>query len=440
MSVQTPQSVLILGTGLAGLAAACYLSRQGHRITLLNYPNWHDTYGFAPTDHAPILFGRHQATWRLLRTIASETAPHEDQTVPLEFRLLDGRIAAYRSTPLPGALQWMTSLFSFQGLDWQDRWKLFSHLEQIWEQAQTLPADLDNRLADEWLASIGQSQQARKQIWAPLIQWLTGNALECLSAAIFVRQLSTVFLGRTMDARLTYLQGSVGNRFFGPLNRLVEEHGTGIRHQTEMPTLRFGSNGVSGVQLRDGTLLQAQWYLAALPHRSLLSLLPERLLTRYAYFAHIGELETLPEIAVQCTRRAPTPAPRLILLAGRPFQRLAIIPSRRDQTCYRLSAIQNPALMELPDQELLTIGNAELRTLFPDMERHETLSGDIYRTDEAALSLKPGATLLRPIQQSPIPNLLVAGAWTDTGWPANIESAILSAERCVEIILARKGA
>jgi uncharacterized protein with NAD-binding domain and iron-sulfur cluster len=61
----------------------------------------------------------------------------------------------------------------------------------------------------------------------------------------------------------------------------------------------------------------------------------------------------------------------------------------------------------------------------------------ISRHDQAALSLNPGAALIRPIQQSPVKNLVIAGAWTDTGWPANIESAIVSAVRCAEIIAGR---
>jgi hypothetical protein len=33
--------------------------------------------------------------------------------------------------------------------------------------------------------------------------------------------------------------------------------------------------------------------------------------------------------------------------------------------------------------------------------------------------------------------MLVAGAWTDAGWPANLESALVSARRCVETITGR---
>jgi hypothetical protein len=429
--------VLILGAGLTGLAAAYFLGQQGYRVTLLDHPAWQDGYGTDTADAAPMLFGCHRKTRSLLRAIEQSGTVQPDATIPLEFRLPDGRVEAYRSTHLPGALQWMTSLFGFHGLAWHDRWKLFSHLEQIWEQAASLPADLDNRIADEWLTSIGQSPEARERIWSPLIQWLTGNALGRLSAAVFVRQLSTVFLGHTMDARLTCLHGSVEDRFIAPMKRAMEKHSATILPQTQIPDLRFGQDSISGIRLFDGSLLRAQWYVAALSHRKLPALLPEHLLTRYAYFAQLGELETLTEIAVQFTCRSTIPSPRLLLLAGRPFHQLTVTSHGHQTLRYRLSAIGHPSLMKLGDGELTALGRTELRTLVQGIE-HNALSFDgISRHDQAALSLNPGAALIRPIQQSPMKNLVIAGAWTDTGWPANIESAIVSAMRCAEIIAGR---
>jgi len=434
--VTTPaeQTVLILGAGLTGLAVAHFLDRQGYRVTLLDHPDWQDGYGLNATDTAPLQFGRYQAAWRLLHSIEHATSSQLDRTVPLEFRLPDGRITAYQSTHLPGALQWMTSLFSFHGLAWQDRWTLFSHLEQIWEEAQTLPADLDNRLADEWLASIGQSQTARQSIWNPLIRWLTGNELGRLSATMFVQQLSTLFLGRTMDARLTYLHGSIKDRFLAPLKETLGRQDVQFLSLTETPILRFGPDGFSGVRLHDRSVLQAQWYVAALSHRTLLPLLPERLLTRYAYFAQISELEILPQVAVEFTEHSTMASPRLLLLADRPFQSLTVAPSGPTEIRYRLSAIGNSAMMELDDDRLTSLGRTELNLLTPEIGQKDPPSAAVNREPQAALSLKPGAALLRPIQQSPMGNLLIAGAWTDTGWPANIESAIVSAQRCADII------
>jgi len=50
--------------------------------------------------------------------------------------------------------------------------------------------------------------------------------------------------------------------------------------------------------------------------------------------------------------------------------------------------------------------------------------------------LRPGTASLRPLPQSPFPNLFLAGDWTDTGLPATLESAILSGDRCAEAIVA----
>lgn len=434
MTTPSPRTVLILGAGLTGLTAAYHLVQLGYRVTLLDHPAWQDGFQLNVSDRAPILFGCQHETWKLFGMLSDGTLSQGDPAIPLEFLLPDGHVVAYRSAHLPGALQWMMSLFGFRGLAWHDRWTLFSHLEQIWEQAQALPADLDSRVADEWLTLIGQSREARECVWAPLAQWLTGNALVRLSAATFVRLLSTIFLGQALDAELTLMNGTIGEQFVTPITVALERHGIQIRSQPHLPDLRFEETGIAGVRLRNGTLLEARWYLAALSHRHLLTLLPERLLTRYAYFAQLNDLETLSASTVRFTSHTSMQRPRLLLLAGRPFDQLIITPAGSQATSCRLSAIGNPALLELNDDQLIDLGRRELHALAPQVGQGVKSSGEIFRDNHAALSLRPGAALLRPIQQSPVTNLLVAGAWTDTGWPANIESAVVSARRCAEII------
>ncbi|MDF0651671.1 MAG: FAD-dependent oxidoreductase [Nitrospira sp.] len=430
------QTVLILGAGLAGLTTAYHLSQLGYQVTLLDHPDWLDGFRTDASQPAPIVLGCHHETRLVLRGLDREGSSETDRTIPLEFRLPDGRIVPYQSARLPGAFQWMMSLFSFHGLSWQDRWRLFSHVEQIWEEALALPADLENRTADEWLTAIGQSSEAQKRIWAPLAQWLTGNELERLSAATFVHLLSTVFLRDASDARLTQLPDTVDHQFIAPMKQTLQQGNVRIVSLTHRPTLRFGQTAINEVRLNDDSRLLANRYVIALSYQNLLQLLPERLLTRYAYFAQITELKSLSGIVIRLTRPATTQRPRLLLLPGRPFHQLTSTTLESGEVEYRLSAAGN-SLMESDDDQLFAGAHTELSMLFPAITGEDVTSRTIFREHHAALLLAPGAARLRPLQQSPITNLLVTGAWTDTGWPANLESALVSARRCAELILSR---
>ena len=433
MTAPLPHTVLVLGAGLAGLATAYHLHRQGYHITLLDHPDWLDGFRTDASQPAPIVLGCHHETRRVLRALDQERSPEADRTIPLEFRLPDGRIAPYQSARLPGAFQWMMSLFSFHGLSWQDRWRLFSHVEQIWEQAQTLPADLENRTAEEWLTATGQSPDARERIWGPLAQWLAGNALARLSAATFVHLLSTVFLRDASDARLRHLAGSIDQRFMTPMKRAFQQSDVRIVCLTHRPTLRFGQTGVSEVRLHDDTRLRANRYVLALSYQNLLPLLPERLLTRYAYFAQITELKSLSGVVIQLVCTATEAKPRLLLLSGRPFHQLTGTSFHSGEIGYQLSAVGN-TLAELNNDQLIAAAQTEICELFSETARDDVIARSVFREHHAALSLTPGVARLRPLQQSPIRNLFVAGAWTDTGWPANLESALVSAHRCGELI------
>lgn len=436
MTLPSSQTVLIIGAGLAGLATAYQLHKQGYQVTLLEYPDWPDGFRTNASDPTAITLGCHHETTRMLQKLAQGTDSNFDQTIPLEFRLPNGQTAPYQSARLPGAFQWMMSFFSFQGLSWQDRWRLFSHVEQIWEQAETLPTDLENRTADEWLTSTGQSAEGRERIWAPLAQWLTGNALARLSAATFVHTLSTVFLGDASDARLTYRSGTIDQRLLTPLKEILLQNNVRFIPLTQPPHIRFEPDGVQDIRLHDGTTLQASSYISALSYHYLLRLLPERFLTRYAYFAHLTELQSQSEIVVQLTVHTTSQPPRFLLLSGKPFHRLTRSSAGPQETAFRLTGAET-SLMEFEDQ-VMNAAQAEVSGLLPNAPVGDITSRQIFLEHHAALLLAPGAAQLRPLQQSPIPNLLVAGAWTDTGWPANLESALVSARRCADILTGHK--
>ena len=429
MIAQHLESVIILGSTLSGLVAANDLARRGYRVTLVEHPAW--ALNRLPPAY---LFGCHHHTWALLRSLPPGKTPFDDHPLPLEFRLPGGPIVSYSPASLPGSFHWIAGLVRFRGLSWQDRWQLLSYLERVWEQEASIPTTLEQRTADAWLASIDQSQTAREAIWSPLAQFLTSNPLTDLSAATFAHSVAQPFLSHSSATRLTLLDGSLHDRLMTPLSKTLTQAGVTVLPQQDLPLVQFERNAVGHVRLCDGRTLHATWYLAALPPRNLLALLPDRLLTRYAYFSHLGELQSRHEIAVEIGGPRQGRAPRLLLLSKTSFHRLSIAPTESDHSTYTFAATVDDSFASQTDQDLFRLATQDLHNVFPTIPSTSLHPTTVQRNEQAILSLKPGVAMSRPIQCSLIHNLLVAGGWTDTGWPDNIESAVVSARQCIEII------
>ena len=81
----------------------------------------------------------------------------------------------------------------------------------------------------------------------------------------------------------------------------------------------------------------------------------------------------------------------------------------------------------------------DLRAVFLEAKNAELVRSQFITEHEAVFSVRPGLDAVRPRQQTAIPNLLLAGDWTATGWPATMESAVRSGYLAAEAILARLG-
>jgi uncharacterized protein with NAD-binding domain and iron-sulfur cluster len=55
------------------------------------------------------------------------------------------------------------------------------------------------------------------------------------------------------------------------------------------------------------------------------------------------------------------------------------------------------------------------------------------------LSAAPGTEALRPTAQSGLPNVILAGDWTRTGWPATMEGAVRTGYLAAEAVAQRVG-
>ena len=118
------------------------------------------------------------------------------------------------------------------------------------------------------------------------------------------------------------------------------------------------------------------------------------------------------------------------------FDRGALTDSRPERGQY-LSVVSSgvPELLEVRGRELVERIAAQLTERLGEAE---LLWSRVSREPYATVALRPGAR--RPGVETSRPNTARAGSWTDTGWPATMESAIRSGRRAAQHILSSASA
>src|SRR5581483_11561692 len=92
--------------------------------------------------------------------------------------------------------------------------------------------------------------------------------------------------------------------------------------------------------------------------------------------------------------------------------------------------------IDLPTAELRELLIPALAALLPAAGGAVVEDFFVTREREATFAPAPGVRANRPPAATALPGLVLAGAHTDTGWPATMEGAVRSGEAAIAALLA----
>jgi uncharacterized protein with NAD-binding domain and iron-sulfur cluster len=210
--------------------------------------------------------------------------------------------------------------------------------------------------------------------------------------------------------------------------------------QTGIASFDVEQERVIGLKLRQGEVMESDWYICAVPFDRLLDLLPANIVENHAYFNQLQRLETSPITSVHMWfDRAIMNLPHVVLVDC-----IGQWVFNRGQTSvgeHYVQVVVSAArqFRGLGHEEVQRRVTAELRSLFPAARSATVVRGRVVTEHAATFSAVPGVDRWRPPQSSPLANLFVAGDWTATGWPATMEGAVRSGYLAAEALLQRRG-
>jgi squalene-associated FAD-dependent desaturase len=432
------ESVIIIGGGLAGLSTAVALAPRGYRVTLLESrdrlggraTSFQDPQSGQLVDACQhISMGCCTQLADFCRTVGID---HLLEMLPcFHFLTPDRRLSRFGADPLPAPFHLLRSFLGAHYLSPSEKMRIAWGLACL----SRTPPDADPPF-QEWLRRHGQTPRTVARFWGLVL----ASALNETTERIGLKYARKVFRDGFLTDRSGFqvvlptvpLGRLYGEELLGWLNR----HDIDLRLNQGVKRLDVEGGEVARLVLRRGDTLTADWFVSAVPWYRLLDLLPDAVIDAHSYFSRLREFETSPITSVHLWfDRPPFVLPHAVLLDGIGqwvFNRGEVAPGE-----FYLQVVVSAARQyrALGHDEVKRRVLEELGTVHPPLRAAVLRRDRVVTEHNATFSTVPGVDRLRPKQRSPLANLLVAGDWTDTGWPATMEGAVRSGNLAAEAIV-----
>jgi len=444
----TGRHAVVVGGGLAGVTAALGLADAGVRVTLLEGRPRLGGLAFSfrrgdlDVDNGQHVYLRCCTAyrWFLDRIGAAELAPLQPRLdVPVvDVAKPEGRrLGRLRRDALPVPLHLGRSLAAYPHLSLAERARVGRAALALKGLDLADPA-LDAQDFGGWLAAHGQSARTVEALWdlvgVATLNAVAGDASLALAAMVF----KTGLLSDPGAADIGWAHVPLGELHDRMARKALDSAGVSIEVRTRVTSVSRQDDGRWTVEV-PGRTLEADAVVLAVPQREAHGLLPPGALDAPERLLEIG---TAPILNVHVIYDRPVMNVPFLAALGTPvqwvFDRTAASGLRSGQyLALSQSAAQDD--IDAPVAALRERYLPELAKLLPRARGAEVRDFFVTREKTATFAPAPGVGRLRPGAVTKAPGLYLAGAWTATGWPATMESAVRSGAGAADAALGALG-
>ena len=434
---------VVVGGGLAGITAAIALGQAGADVTLLEAkPRLGGaTMSFARdglvVDTGQHVFLRCCTAYRGLLDRLGMSAhaplqPRFDVTV-----LTPSRRTRLRRSRLPAPLHLLAALARYPLLSYPERSRVSLAALAMRRVDPADPATDDLRFGD-WLAGHGQDERTRRALWDLFSVASLNVPGDDGSLALAATVVRTGLLGDSGAADIGVPALSLGELHGAAAARLLAKLGATVQLNTKVAAIEVvGSPGIeSGYRVTlaraQDSVIEADAVVIAVPHEAAARLVPAAALPAETVAGWAG-LGAAPIVNVHVIYDRKVMDVPFAAAVDSPVQwvfdrtRISGMHARGDDGQYlAISLSAADEYVDVPAADLREKFVPALAALFPAAADATVTEFFVTRERRATFRGLPGTARLRPKAATALPGLVLAGSWTDTGWPDTMEGAVRS--------------
>jgi squalene-associated FAD-dependent desaturase len=439
---------LVIGGGLAGLAAACALAEHGRPVTLIEQrpfvggKTWSfcDEMTGTEVDNGQHVFlgccSEYKAFLARLG-VADRVSEQRRLRVPI----LDPKYgpALLAGDPLPAPFHLLRSFWRLPFLSWREKLLAMQALLLIKLGGEGARQALDNYSFYDWLKAHQQSEHAIAHLWDLIILPTLNDRSRDVSAGLAFMVFQEGFLRTARGANVGYARVGLSQLVADAACNYLQAHGGQIILGRRAIAVLIEQSRAQGVRLVDGSVLDAATVTLAVPHYHLASLLPP-VWQKHPFFARAAYLGVSPIVGVNLWFDRSVFEEEFAAVVGRRdtywvFNRSAILQAKRGDGQYLTVSISGAHdwIRQSQDAIISTV-REELASVLPKLKAARLIHARVIKEKQATFAAAPGSLRYRLPCRTPIANLFLAGSWTDTGWPATMEGAVRSGLACAAAV------
>jgi hydroxysqualene dehydroxylase len=426
--------IAVVGGGLAGLAAAIECADAGASVTLYEARSRLGGATFSFERNGLWLDnGQHVALRCCTAYLAFLRRLGVEKHLPLQRRLhvpvlREGKPTALLSrTALPPPLHLAATLLRYKPLTLRERLSAALGAQGLQKLDPDDPA-LDGRTFASWLEEHGQSGRTISALWdliaLPTLNLPAAQASLAAAAKVF----RTGLLDSSDGCDIGVPAVPFERLHARPAAAALEQAGGTV--QMSAPVRSVTGTGV----VLEGGPEDADAVILAVPHEAVPAIAPPEAFDAEA-LAGLGS-SPIVNVHVHYDRRVLEEP--LAAALDSPVQWVFDRTEASGATEGQLVALSlSHAVEEIgsPVAEIRDRYLPALERLLPAARDAGVLDLAVTHEPRATFRVAPGTRRLRPGPRTPVAGLYLAGAWTDTGWPATMESAVRSGLAAAEAAL-----
>jgi squalene-associated FAD-dependent desaturase len=285
---------------------------------------------------------------------------------------------------------------------------------------------LDRVSMADWLRRHGQTANAMRCFWEPVLLSAVNETLERMSAWQGIRLVALGFLNERHSHEIGVPLLPLGDLYAAERWRQQPR----LRLHPGAPIVRFeAANGAIRSLRVGGEERIADAYVSALPFAKLRAVLPE-LETGMEQASH----SPIAGIHLRFDREV-TDLPHAALL----HRTVQWFFRKEDGRMLSLVVSASRGLESMTKDEIVRLAREDLGEFLPAVRDARLVASWVIRETHATFVASPGLEEKRPGPRTRFRNLVLAGEWTNTGWPSTMEGAVISGYRAAEVICERFG-